>query len=361
MTKQPKQQVACLLAALVMLSACGCAALRRPMNMFSTPGPVAPTVLQPTPALGDVIAAVNVNTARVRSYVTYDAKITAPGMLGLPLLSASIAAEQPGRFRLRASTAISGPEIDLGSNHEEFWFWIRRNEPPAIFHCRHDQFANSPARDMLPIEPSWVADAVGLVTLDANLPWEGPTPIGDGKLELRSNIYHPTGMRSRVTVVDAERAWVLQQFLYDSTGQLLASSEASQFVYDPVSQVSLPRKVSVNVPTQGLAFTIDMGNPSINVPPGDPLQLWTRPQIEGAPAFDLGAMPAARMGPSVGQASPNEQAPEVPFVAQALPREPQSSGTIHPQNYDAELDSRAPQLAPPVSRIPSTGISLPPY
>ncbi len=340
----------------MMLATSGCAGFRRPMNPFATQGPVAPAVLQPNPALGDVIAAVNANTARVRSYVTYDAKITAPGMLGLPLLTASIAAEQPGRFRMRASTAISGPEIDLGSNHEEFWFWIRRNEPPAIYHCRHDQFANSPARDMLPIEPGWVADAVGLVTLDASLPWEGPTPRGNGRLELRSSVYHPTGMRSRVTVVDAERAWVLEQHLYDSAGGLLASSGASEFVYDPVAQVSLPRKVSVSVPSQSLAFAIDMGHPAINVPPGDPAQLWTRPQFAGTPAFDLGAPTR----PAFGQASSSEPARELPFVALALPTSQESIPAIALQNDSDELDTPADVLAPTVSRIPSTGVALPP-
>ena len=53
-------------------------------------------------------------------------------------LSGNIAAERPGRFRLTAGTAVTGQEIDLGSNDELFWMWVRRNQPPAVYFCRHD-------------------------------------------------------------------------------------------------------------------------------------------------------------------------------------------------------------------------------
>jgi hypothetical protein len=341
----------CVIVALV--AASGCLAVRRPLNPFAPPEPAAPVVLTPQATLDQVIGAVNANTQRVRSYVTYDAKISTPGALGVPLLTAAIAAEQPGRFRLRASTAITGPEIDLGSNHEEFWFWIKRSQPAALYVCRHDQFANSPARDMLPIEPAWVADAVGLVTLDPTLPWEGPTPRGNGTLELRSAVYHPTGTRSRVTVVDAERAWVLEQHLYDAAGQLLASSKASRFTYDATAQVSLPRQVEVSVPAQGVAFTIDMGRPTINVPPGDPAQLWTRPTIDGVPTFDLGSMAAP-----VAESAPVQQR-AVPFASEALAAAPAT--LTSPENRASVLDTppaATAETTPLVGRLPTTGVAL---
>ena len=41
------------------------------------------------------------------------------------------------RCGCRRRTALTGPEVDLGSNDELFWFWVRRNEPPAVYFARH--------------------------------------------------------------------------------------------------------------------------------------------------------------------------------------------------------------------------------
>ena len=92
----------------------------------------------------------------IRSLTVTGASITIPDTMNLPILTANIAAERPGRFRLTAGTAITGQEIDLGSNDELFWMWVRRNQPPAVYFCRHDQFANSAIRQMMPVEPAWL-------------------------------------------------------------------------------------------------------------------------------------------------------------------------------------------------------------
>ena len=336
----------------------GCALLRRPTSLFATPGPEAPTVLQPAATLNDVIAAVNANTMRVASYVTYDARISSNGIVNIPLLTANIAYERPRNFRLRGSTAITGPEIDLGSNDDEFWFWIRQSQPQAIYHCRHDQFANSPARDALPVEPQWIADALGLVYLDPTLPHEASLTPVDGKLEVRTKLYHPTGTRTRTTIIDATRAWVVEQILYDSRGQLIASSKASDFRYDPLTQVSLPKKVAIRVPSQSLSFTIDLGNVAINTYAGDAAMLWTRPTIANTPNYDLGGAAA----PAAGTIAPPTPVREMPFPGQPLPVAPQQSPAAMPAvGFNAAaVDTSTAPAAPMVSRLPAGGIALPP-
>ena len=74
-----------------------------------------------------IVAAVNQNSARINSLTVTNATISIPDALGLPLLSGNIAAERPGRFRLTAATAVTGQELDVGSNDELFWMWIRRH------------------------------------------------------------------------------------------------------------------------------------------------------------------------------------------------------------------------------------------
>ena len=116
--------------------------------VFGVRGPVralggfarVPRVLPPSPTLAQVMDAVNVNSSRVRTLACNRATLN---VQGFPTLWASVAFERPQRFRLRALTPLTGPELDLGSNDELFWLWLHREQPPTLFYCRHDQFAGS--------------------------------------------------------------------------------------------------------------------------------------------------------------------------------------------------------------------------
>ena len=258
-------------------------------NPFLQTGPPAPQVLTAGSTLDQVIAAVNQNADRVVRLQSSDASITVPGAAGIPLLRGNIAAERPRRLRVQASTALTGQELDVGSNDELFWFWIKRNEPPAVYFARHEQFANCAARTALPVEPEWLWDALGLARLEPNDCHEGPLPHGDGAIEVRSTLNRPGGRYTKLTVIDASTAWVLEQHVYDEAGQLVASSRARSHRYDPQTGVSLPRVVEVQVPKAQLSLKIDLGRVQVNTPPGNPA-LYAMPTLTGYEQVDLGAL-----------------------------------------------------------------------
>jgi hypothetical protein len=294
-----------LILLVVVLCASG-ATCQRPMlvNPFGPPGPAAPEVLAPGATREQIIAAVNQNSSRVQSLTVTGATITIPDMMSLPLLTGNIAAERPGRFRLTAGT-IAGQELDLGSNDELFWMWVRRNQPPAVYICRHSQFANSNIRQVMPVEPSWLLAALGMVDLDPASVFDGPLPRGDGTLELRSWMQSSLGTLQRVTVVDARRAWVVEQHVYDQAGKtLLASAVAETHRYYPVEQVSLPEMLSIRLPTAGIAMKINLGTMQINQLSGDRAQLWALPTFEGYPQYDLGGAAAGTPVPGRVTSSP---------------------------------------------------------
>jgi hypothetical protein len=259
------------------------------VNPFAAPGPVAPQVLAEGSSRDQIIAVVNQNSARIQSLNVTGASITIPDTMGLPILSGNIAAERPGRFRLTAGTAITGQEVDMGSNEQLFWLWVRRNQPPAVYICRHDQFASSNIRQVMPVEPSWFLAALGMIDLDPASVFEGPLPRGDGTVELRSRLPSASGTLNRVTVIDARRGWVVEQHVYDQAGTtLLASAIAESHQYFEQQQVSLPQRLSIQLPPTGMKFKIDLGAVQINQLAGDRQQLWTLPTFEGYPQYDLG-------------------------------------------------------------------------
>jgi hypothetical protein len=297
-----------------------------------------------------VIAAVNQNSSRIQSITATGATITVPDTLGLPLLSGNIAAERPGRFRLTAGTAVTAKEIDIGSNDELFWIWIRRNEPPGVYFCRHAQFANSNIRQMMPVEPSWLLAALGMVDINPASVFDGPLPRGDGTVELRSWLPSVSGNLQRVTVIDARRALVIEQHVYDQSGRtLLASAVAESQYYDAARQVAVPQVVAIRLPTANINLRINLGSIQINQLTADRAQLWTMPTFDGAPQHDLG-------GAAFGAPLPNQGATPTPLtglIPGSYSAYPQSPYPVTPASATS-----APQLPPGRS---ASSQSLPVY
>ena len=263
-----------------------------------------PRVLPPSPTLVQVIDVVNRNSSQIQSFSTNHASVSGAGFPSLP---ASLAFERPRRFRLRAGFGLTGPEIDLGSNDELFWFWMRRSQPPAIYYCRHDQFAISQAHMTTPFEPQWLIEALGVMEFDPALPHQGPQPLPDERLRIDTIRNTPEGPLTKTTIVDSSQGWVLEQHLFDARQQLLASSVAGGHRQDPLSGLIMPTTVSIDLPPSKLRLRIDLGNVEINRLSGDRNSLWSMPSYPGAapvnladPNFRPPGAPAPVAMPSLG-------------------------------------------------------------
>ncbi len=267
-------------------------------------GPPIPQVLPATATLDQVVAAVNENSARVQSAVATQATLSVPGVIPL---RADLAFQRPRNFRLRAGTALGGDELDVGSNDLLFWRWLRREQPPAVFFCRHDQWATSNCRQFLPVEPQWLLDALGLPTFAADEQHQGPFPVGAGRLEVRSMLRGPDGNRTRIAIIDATRGLVLEQHLYGMQGELLASAVTKNHVRDPVVGANLPRRLELQWPSAQLRLAIDVVDWQVNVITPQHADLWTKPQRTDAPDVDL-ADPRLQFSPPVAVPVPRTPA-----------------------------------------------------
>ena len=276
-------QVAFSLSVLLLLFVASGASCPQMIRQVSAPGP---RVLPENPTLEQVVAAVNQNSSHIHSLSMNQASVS---VAGYPSLKATLVAQRVRRFRLLAESFL-GAEVDIGSNDELFWIWIKRNQPPAVFHCRHDQFATSSARQIMPVEPEWLFEALGAVTFDPNERHEGPVPIGQGRLQIRSTRQSSFGELVKVTVIDASTAWVLEQHLYDprETGKgPIASSFTRAHRRDALTNLTMPRQVEIQWPTAGFTMKIDVEQLSINEIPGDPSMLWAKPEKPGYTNIDL--------------------------------------------------------------------------
>jgi hypothetical protein len=245
--------------------------------------PHGPQMLPPKPGINDIVAAVNRNNGQVRSFFSNTATISVPGA---PTLRANIAYLRPRCFRLRAETAVFGEEIDVGSNDQIFWFWIRRSRSPAVYYCRHDEFAASRVKQMIPVDPNWIFEALGTATLDTSLPLQGPDPAPGNRLQVRTIRDTPQGQVTKITVIDATTAWVMEQHIY-LNGQLEASSFTDGYSRDPMTGLYVPNAIRVESPPTKFSMRIDLGKLKVNTLSGAEAQLWTPPVRNEAPPVNL--------------------------------------------------------------------------
>ncbi len=325
---------------------------------------VPPSIPQAAP-LDQLLAAVNANTAKVRSMICRDSRLSVDGA---PIdLRGDLAIERPGNFRLRAKTSLTGPELDVGSNPVEYWLWVKRNQPPAFYYGRHDQFAQSQAGQIFPIEPAWLIEAFGLVSFDPQQQIQGPIPRGNDKVEVRTQRMANGKPVQQITIIDARRALVLEQHLYTPTGQRIASALTSEHRMDVQSGAALPRKIVLEWPASKMKLSLDLFDLQVNTLGPEQANLFQKPEYQGFPNVDLGAVgvqfapnatganvlqnvPASATPPSANAVNPNPATAPQQYGNPAM-TQPNFAPTTVPTNPWANPNGAAPP--------PGSGASAP--
>lgn len=359
-----------VMVALAALSGANCPQMVR---QYSQP---LPRALPPAPTLQQIIDVVNDNSNRVQSLYCTHGSVSTPGF---PSLRLSLAYERPRNLRIRAETAITGPEVDLGSNAEQFWFWMRRMQPPVVYYCRHDRYATSAARQVVPVEPDWIVSALGIVTFDPAWQHAGPYPVGAGRIEIRSVQAPGTSPEplTKITVVDESRGVVLEQHLYNANGQLLGTAKMSKHQRDMAANVTLPRKIEIIWPSTQFELTLEMTDLQVNRLQPNP-QLFARPAYPGYKEIDLAEMSVPQgMPPAASASGPGSlRPPQATPAAMRSAQPPAASGYAPPAasyavptpGYNAAPQAYAPNSSAvppgyatgPTGYVPAPGYSSAP-
>jgi hypothetical protein len=76
-----------------------------------------------------------------------------------------MALERPRNFKLELSH-FGTTKADIGSNDEEFWFWVASKEDRSLYWCNHDELESSALAATY--QPDWIIDALGLKPISAD-------------------------------------------------------------------------------------------------------------------------------------------------------------------------------------------------
>lgn len=273
-----------------------------------------PPVLSDLNTLESVLAAVN-RTDSVRQLSTNSASIRDLNQK-TPNLGATVHLQRDKNFRLRAKLPmIMGASLDVGSNDDVFWFDVPDGGMTrTMYFARHDRYVNNLENAVIPVNPAWLIEALGLVHLDESLVLQGPVTRNDGLLEIRS--WMPDRIHQRVCYIDAEGGFVKQQLLtkpnLNGGETILAESRTSDHRYDSVAQCVLPHRIQIRLlPVAGpeMNLQIEVKQYSVNQLLSGESDLFVMPQTAGniQDLTRLSAVPAPNQTPSAYIAGPSLQ------------------------------------------------------
>jgi hypothetical protein len=92
----------------------------------------------------------------------------------------------------------------------------------------------------------------------------------------------------KVTIIDGQQGWVLEQYWYNAQCQVIASATAAGYHRDPLTNIVVPSSVQIAIPQTQLTMRIELGNMEVNRPQANSAALWTPSAYPGSPWIDMG-------------------------------------------------------------------------
>jgi hypothetical protein len=268
--------------------------------------------LLPAPSKEDIVKYLNENASRMHCLRCQDMDLScSQGLQPAISLHAQMVCQQPRNFRLTAEF-ISKTEVELGSNQQEFWYWVRRNDPPYQFHCDYKDLERGTVRKMpFPFQPDWLLEVLGMSNFG---PPDRYQMLDEPPyLKLVERTRSPQGIPVRKVIVLRRRpvqapAPQVTAFLLldDRTGKEICSAQIQEVQVDRTHGALVPRRVVVSWPEARAKLTMRLDTITTNVdfPPGSPA--FVRRPMQGFRSYDLAAgrvdQPASlqRVGGSYG-------------------------------------------------------------
>jgi hypothetical protein len=273
-----------------LLLAVGCNQFQ-PMKAGPAPQPAAVRP-QEAPSAAALVAYLNDNARRIQTLDCSDLDLDAKQKMQSVGLRGWLVCEKPRNFRL-AAKVLGKQELDMGSNANEFWFWVARGDP-YLFHCAYADLNAGRARLPFPFQPEWIMQALGMA--DYGAPENYRVTATPTTLELIEEVHSPQGAVTgkRVTVFNRRPAvgnqpQVLAHLLLDPNGKEICAANISEVQQDRATGAIIPKQVRLVWPAEHMELKMRLDNVTIKgaLPEQQVVKLFTRPRMSGVETYDL--------------------------------------------------------------------------
>lgn len=241
----------------------------------------------------DAPALVNYLNLNARKVQSVKAKVDVQCEMGGKAvgLSGGLACQKPRDFRLRGSV-LGRPACDIGSNNDEFWYWISEAKPPYVYHCNYTDMATGKVNVPFPFQPDMVMSALGIAEYDDKAKYE--LREQPKYWELVQDSTSPTGQPvKRITVfnrmlVAEGQPQVVAHVLQDAKGKLICKATVQKVTTDRNTGAVIPTRVRIEWPAEQLAMTMMLMDVQTNALDATvSAKLFGRSDLTAHDSFDL--------------------------------------------------------------------------
>ncbi|MFN0198627.1 MAG: hypothetical protein ACKVT0_17915 [Planctomycetaceae bacterium] len=236
----------------------------------------------------ELVAALNQDAADLQSWESTNVTLKAHGQGAPPFgLPTRIAVERPQRFRLMASSPLGGSEVDIGSNDERFWFWMKIDPEKNIYYANHEDLQGAQAQGRLPLHPDWLMSAFGMQPLDSQE--LTMTRLDERRVQLTPASTAERSPFERTIIVDLCEGHVVEQLLTDRQGKILARLKFEDYHRCHNANLVMAHRITIDSPASGMTIEMNLGRIQAN-PPQISANLWSMPTMADARPMNLKSM-----------------------------------------------------------------------
>jgi hypothetical protein len=248
--------------------------------------PAAPIPTE-TPTAAQLVDYLNRNARQVTSLECQELDLDCKVRFQAVGLRGRMVAAKPHNFRMTAYV-VGNPQVDIGSNDQEFWFWVSKAEPPHLYHCTYQDYATGQVRLPFPFQPDWITEALGMAEYPSAENFQ--VLVQPNYLDLVQQTVSAQGQRVRKIVRFSRapsRTQVTDYILQDVNGQEICSAHIDEVQY--VGAAVVPRRVRLVWPQEQMQLKMKLDEVAINRPldNGRAAALFTRPNLTNVQSFDL--------------------------------------------------------------------------
>ncbi len=271
-----------------LLALAGCNLFDSKWGMMRTAQPAIPTE---KPTRAQLVDYLNRNAQQIRALQSAEVDLDCKYQLQSVGLRGRLDCQKPHNFRLTANV-IGNRAVDIGSNEQEFWFWISKAEPPHLYHCSYADFQRG-VRLPFPFQPEWIMEALGMAEYGPESKYQ--LEVKATTLELVEDTVTPQRQKVRKVIVFQRAQSPVQVPRYeiqDANRKVICSAQISEvqpFQVPQLGQVSVPKRVQLSWPAERMEMKLVLHDLVLN-PQFDGRMaglLFTRPVLKDVQSFDL--------------------------------------------------------------------------
>jgi hypothetical protein len=236
-----------------------------------------------TPTTAQLVSYLNQNSARLSTIQCAELELDCQRKLESFALRGRMTCEKPRNFRMVADV-LGSRQVDMGSNQQEFWWWIARGDN-AVIHCSYDDLKRGVAMPF-PFQPEWMMEALGMAEYGPAENYQMRS--NRGTWELIQETVNPQQQRVyKVTVLTKSPVRVQAYVLFDANKQIVCKASIPDA--QTINGVTLPRRIVLEWPAEKITLKMKLDEVTLNQPIPQDLaaSLFARPRIPNVPDYDL--------------------------------------------------------------------------